>query len=67
MKKEDYNKIVDKFILIKIKYPKYDIYENFSLSKTEILGFVVRSRINENLNGMIYYSYYIYLGCLNYE
>lgn len=67
MKKEDYNKIVDKFILIKMKYPKYDIYGNFSLSKTEILGFVVRSRINENLNGMIYYSYYIFLGCLDYE
>ena len=67
MKKEDYNKIIDKFILIKMKYPKYDIYENFSLSKTEILGFVVRSRINENLNGMIYYSYYIFLECLDYE
>lgn len=67
MKKENYNKIIDKFILIKMKYPKYDIYRNFSLSKTEILCFVVRNRINENLNGMIYYGYYIYLGCLNYE
>lgn len=56
--------IIDRTWIIKTKYPKYKPQKNLKLPITTIMNFVVHAEGNVEINGMIYYSYWLVLGCL---
>ena len=62
------NKLIDNIIdaawIIKTKYPKYKPQKNIKLPVTTIVNFVVYTEGDIEINGMIYYSYLLCLGCL---
>lgn len=58
------NKIIDKAWIIKTKYPKYKPQENLKFSIVTLMSFTIRESNGEKINGMIYYSYLLYLVCL---
>lgn len=62
------NKLIDNIIdaawIIKTKYPKYKPQKNIKLPVTTIVNFVVHTEGDIEINGMIYYSYLLCLGCL---
>ena len=58
------NRIIDEVWVIKTKYPKYKPQENLKFSIVTLMSFTIRESNGENINGMIYYSYLLYLGCL---
>lgn len=59
--------VIDRAWIIRTKYPKYKPQKNLKLPVTIIMNFVVYSKGNVEINGMIYYSYLLYIGCINYE
>ena len=63
-KNELIDNIIDAAWIIKIKYPKYKPQKNFKLPVTTIMNFVVHAEGDEEINGMIYYSYWLVLGYL---
>ena len=56
--------VIDRVWIIKTKYPKYKPQKNLKLPVTTIMNFVVHAEGNVEINGMIYYSYWLVLGCL---
>ena len=58
------NRIIDRVWAIKMKYPKYKPQENLKFSIVTLMSFTIRESNGEKINGMIYYSYLLYLGCL---
>ena len=58
------NRIIDEVWVIKMKYPKYKHQENLKFSIVTLMSFTIRESNGEKINGMIYYSYLLYLGCL---
>ena len=58
------NRIIDRVWVIKMKYPKYEPQENLNFSIITLMSFTIRESNGEKINGMIYYSYLLYLGCL---
>lgn len=68
MNKEYYKKLTERIIdgawAIKTKYPAYKPRHNLRIATTTIMKFVVYANDNEEINGMIYYSYLLYLRCL---
>ena len=56
--------IIDRTWIIKTKYPKYKPQKNLNLPITTIMNFVLHAEGNVEINGMIYYSYWLVLGCL---
>lgn len=63
-KNELIDNIIDAAWIIKTKYPKYKPQKNIKLPVTTIMNFVVHSKDNVEINGMIYYSYWLVLGVL---
>ena len=63
-KNELIDNIIDAAWIIKTKYPKYKPQKNIKLPVTTIMNFVVHAEGNVEINGMIYYSYLLYLECL---
>lgn len=59
--------VIDRTWIIKTKYPKYKPQKNLKLPVTIIMNFIIYSKSNVEINGMIYYSYLLYIGCINYE
>ena len=63
-----YNKLIEQVIdrtwIIKTKYLKYKPQRNLKWPVTVFTSIVIRESNNERINGMIYYSYLLYLGCL---
>lgn len=66
-KNELIDNIIDAAWIIKVKYKKYRPSENFNISIDNIQRITVCVNDDEEINGMIYYSYLLYLGCLDYE
>lgn len=68
MNKEYYKELIERIVdgawAIKVKYPVYKTRHNLRIATTTIMKFVVYTNDNEEINGMIYYSYLLYLGCL---
>lgn len=58
--------IIDTAWIIKTKYPKYMPSRNFHIVNA-ITRVTVYNNGSQEINGMIYYSYYLFLGCLDYE
>ena len=58
--------IIDTAWIIKTKYPKYMPSRNFHIVNA-ITRVTVYNNGSKEINGMIYYSYYLFLGCLDYE
>ena len=58
------NRIIDRVWVIKMKYTKYKPQENLKFSIITLMSFTIRESNGEKINGMIYYSYLLYLGCL---
>lgn len=63
-KNELIDNIIDAAWIIKTKYPKYKPQKNLSLPVTIIMNFVVHAEGDVEINGMIYYSYWLVLGVL---
>lgn len=65
------NKLIDNIInaawIVKMKYSEYKPQNNFKLPVTIIMNFVIHTEGDTKINGMIYYSYYLVLGCTDYE
>lgn len=59
--------IIDTAWAIKVKYKKYRPSENFNISIDNIQRITVCVNDDKEINGMIYYSYYLFLGYLDYE
>lgn len=59
------NRIIDEVWAIKMKYPKYKPQENLKFSIVTLMSFTIRESNGEKINGMIYYSYLLYLGCMS--
>ena len=58
--------IIDTAWIIKTKCPKYMPSRNFHMVNA-ITRVTVYSNGSQEINGMIYYSYYLFLGYLYYE
>lgn len=58
------NRIIDEVWVIKMKYTKYKPQENLKFSIVTLMSFTIHESNGEKINGMIYYSYLLYLGCL---
>lgn len=62
------NKLIDNIIdaawIIKTKYPKYKPQKNLKLPVTIIMNFIVHVEGDVEINGMIYYSYWLVLSVL---
>lgn len=61
------NRIIDEVWVIKMKYPKYKPQENLKFSIVTLMSFTIRESNGEKINGMIYYSYLLYLGGMSVE
>lgn len=57
-------RIVDGAWYVKVRHKKYRPSENFNISIDNIQRITVYVNDNEEINGMIYYSYLLYLVCL---
>lgn len=68
MNKKYYKKLIDIIVdtawAIKVKHEKYKPSRNFRIKTNIIMGFVPYADDEKEINGMIYYSYLLYLGCL---
>ena len=68
MNKEYYKELIERIVdtawAIKTKYPVYKTRHNLRIATTTVMKFVVYTSDNEEINGMIYYSYLLYIGCL---
>lgn len=63
-KNELIDNIIDAAWIIKTKCPKYKPQKNLKLPVTTIINFVVHAEGNVEINGMIYYSYWLVLSVL---
>ena len=63
-KNELIDNIIDAAWIIKTKYPTYKPQKNIKLPVTIIMNFVVHAESDVEINGMIYYSYWLVLGVL---
>ena len=63
-KNELIDNIIDAAWIIKTKYSKYKPQKNLKLPVTTIMNFVVHAEGDIEINGMIYYSYWLVLGVL---
>lgn len=64
-KNELIDNIIDAAWIIKTKYPKYKPQKNLKLPVTIIMNFVIHTTEGGvEINGMIYYSYWLVLGYL---
>lgn len=63
-KNELIDNIIDAAWIIKTKYKKYKPQKNLKLPVTTIMNFVVHAEDDVEINGMIYYSYWLVLGYL---
>lgn len=65
------NELIDNIInatwIIKMKYPEYMPSRNFYMPIEIIANITVFDDGNREINAMIYYSYWLVLGCTNYE
>ena len=68
MNKEYYKELIDRIVniawAIKVKHEKYRPSRNFRIKTDVIMEFVPYTDDEKEINGMIYYSYLLYLGCL---
>ena len=64
-KNELIDNIIDAAWIIKTKYSKYKPQENLKFSIVTLMSFTIRESNGEKINGMIYYSYLLYLGCMS--
>lgn len=68
MNKEYYKKLIDTIVNvaweIKVEHEKYKHSRNFRIKTNIIMEFVSYADDEKEINGMIYYSYLLYLGCL---
>nr|DAW79556.1 MAG TPA: hypothetical protein [Caudoviricetes sp.] len=68
MRKEYYKELIDTIVnvawTIKLEHEKYKPYRNFRINTNIIMEFVPYADDEKEINGMIYYSYLLYLGCL---
>ena len=55
--------VIDRAWIIKTKYPKYMPSRNFHIVDV-VTRITVYSNGSQEINGMIYYSYWLVLGCL---
>ena len=62
-KNELIDNIIDAAWIIKTKYPKYMPSRNFYIVDV-VTRITVYSNGSQEINGMIYYSYWLVLGCL---
>lgn len=67
MTKELIDQVIDASWVIKIKDAKYRPSNNFNISTNVITSITVYVEGNVEINGMIYYSYWLVLGCTDYE
>ena len=70
MNKEYYKELIDIIVdtawAINVKYEKYKPSRNFRIKRQRdvIMKFVPYVDDEKEINGMIYYSYLLYIGCL---
>lgn len=68
MNKEYYKKLIDTIVnvawAIKVEHEEYKPSKNFRVKTDVIMEFVSYADDEKEINGMIYYSYLLYLGCL---
>lgn len=70
MNKEYYKELIEQIVnvtwTIKVKHEKYKPSKNFRIKRQRdvIMKFVSYTDDEKEINGMIYYSYLLYLGCL---
>ena len=68
MNKEYYKELIEQIVniawAIKVKHEKYKPSRNFRIKTNVIIKFVSYADDEKEINGMIYYSYLLYLGCL---
>lgn len=68
MRKEYYSELINQIIgaawVIKMRYPEYKPQHNLRLSTVTLMSFAIRNSVGDEINGMIYYSYLLYLGVL---
>lgn len=68
MNKEYYKELIDTIVnvawAIKVEHEKYKPSRNFRIKTDVIMEFVPYADDEKEINGMIYYSYLLYLGCL---
>lgn len=64
-KNELIDNIIDAAWIIKTKYKKYKPQENLKFSIITLMSFTIRESNGEKINGIIYYSYWLYLGCMS--
>lgn len=68
MNKEYYKELIEQIVnvawAIKVKHEKYKPSRNFRISTNIIMEFVPYVDDEKEINGMIYYSYLLYIGCL---
>lgn len=73
MDKEYYKELIEQIVnvawAIKVKHEKYKPSRNFRIKRQRdvIMEFVSYTDDEKEINGMIYYSYLLYLVCINYE
>lgn len=58
------DQIIDAAWITKTKCPKYKPQNNLKLSIITFMSFTIGKSNGGKINGMIYYSYLLYLGCL---
>lgn len=68
MNKEYYKKLIDTIVnvawTIKLEHEKYKPSKNFRIKTDVIMKFVLYVDDEKEINGMIYYSYWLALGVL---
>lgn len=68
MNKEYYKKLIEQIVdgawYVKVKYEKYRPSKNFRIKTDVIMEFVPYVDDEKEINGMIYYIYLLYVGCL---
>lgn len=63
-KNELIDNIIDAAWIIKTKYPEYKPQKNLRWPVTIFMGITICKSNGGEINGMIYYSYWLVLGCL---
>lgn len=70
MNKEYYKELIEQIVNvaceIKLKHEKYKLSRNFRIKRQRdvIMKFISYADDEKEINGMIYYSYLLYIGCL---
>lgn len=64
MRNEAIDLIIDTALKIKLAHREYLPQQNLRWPVTVFMRFTVHESNDEKINGMIYYSYLLYVGCL---